>query len=77
MLRAGWKSIDKSDIILPKADGMPSVVVLVTPNTLHNHMTVCLRNNHLFHLRQVPQTARNNAWIHIILLTEEQRLSLL
>jgi hypothetical protein len=77
MLRKRRKGIHKSHIILPKADGVPSVVVLVAPNTLHNHMAVCLSNNHLFHLRQVPQTARNNAWIHIILLTEEEGLSLL
>jgi hypothetical protein len=77
MFRKGQKGIYKSHIILLKADSVPSVVVLVALNVLYNHMAVCLSNNHLFYLCQGPQTARNNAWIHIILLTKEEGLSLL
>src|SRR5258705_12038931 len=46
MFRKRRKGIHKSHITRPKADGVPSVVVLVAPNTLHNHMAVCLCNNH-------------------------------
>jgi hypothetical protein len=60
ILRKRRKGIYKSYIILLKADGVPSVVVLVALNTLYNYIAVCLSNNYLFYLYQVPQIARNN-----------------
>jgi hypothetical protein len=53
MFRKRQKGIDKSHIVLPKADCVPSVAVLVAPNTLYNHIAMCLCNNHLFYLCQV------------------------